>query len=114
VTFRALTAAALLPLLALPALAADVPPEADLALSCSVILSLKGDDARDSGDASGATEWELRSDELEGRGRSLLADAGLSAEDAENVVMNTALKVSFNTTLGAPPYTDEECFALLE
>lgn len=108
-------AAALLPLLAVPALAQDtVPPEAELVLSCSIIFSLKASDAKDAGDAGAETEWTFRSDELEARGRGMLADAGWAEATIEDVVINYALTVSFNTTLGAPPFTDQECFALSE
>lgn len=110
----ALAALSLMQLTAAPAFAQDIPADAEHALSCSTIFSVKADDARDAGDGGTATELSYRSDELNARGVLILQGAGFTDADIENVLMNTAMKVGFLTGAGEPPYSDEECFALME
>lgn len=96
-----LVAAILVLAACLPAQAAsDLPDGVEQLLTCGHVYSLRGDDARQSGDDGAAFEFSNMGQALLGQARTTLEGAGYDSGQIDDIDANAALMTGFNYGAG--------------
>jgi hypothetical protein len=101
-------------LVASPAIAADVPAEADHLLWCGSAMYWLSMSASDAGNDTEADQYQGWADTLTGRGAQKLTAAGFGADAIDDVVSGYDDKVVEDLKRPKPPYDPAECPALAE
>lgn len=95
-----------------PALSqSGLPDGVDRMLNCGHVYTMKSEDAKTAGDTGGATEFFNRGDNLLWLARTTMESAGMSADAAEDAVMNTAVVIGFLYGAGEAETMLAECLA---
>ncbi|HHY48799.1 MAG TPA: hypothetical protein GYA10_03535 [Alphaproteobacteria bacterium] len=98
-------------LLAVSALADDLPEGVGQTLTCGHVYSLRSEELRQAGDDGGATELSYMSDALLQQARVLLEGSGYTAAEIDDIDMSHALTTGFNYGAGMGEQMLADCLA---